>query len=135
MRRLTVLLTLLVSLLAAACWAPGARAADRIYFTTPYSAAPKIFGANLDGSSVAHEPVVTGAGTVGQPFGLAVDTKTNRLYWGAYTGNKIGFTNLDGSGGGDLVTGAATVAGPSGVLVDQAAGSIYWANGTGNKIS
>ena len=40
MRRLTVLLTLLVSILAAAFWAPGARAADRIYFTTPVLGGP-----------------------------------------------------------------------------------------------
>ena len=65
-----------------------------------------------------------------------MDTKTNRLYRGAYTGNRIGFGEPRRQRRGYLATGAATVAGPSGVVVDQAASKkLHWANGSSNKIS
>jgi DNA-binding beta-propeller fold protein YncE len=59
----------------------------------------------------------------------------DRVYWANYTGNKISFANLDGSGGGDLVTGGATVSNPFGVAIDPVAGKVYWANFAASKIS
>jgi CheY-like chemotaxis protein/DNA-binding beta-propeller fold protein YncE len=59
----------------------------------------------------------------------------DRIYWANYTGNKISFANLDGSGGSDLVTTGATVSNPFGVAIDPAAGRIYWANFAAGKIS
>ena len=138
MRRLgrpTTLLTLSVLILASACLAPGAMAADRIYWTTPYGA-NKIYVAKLDGSdTVPAEVNLTGA-TVNTPWGAALDPAAGKIYWANYFGNKISFANLAGGGGGDLATGAATVSGPSSnVVVDHAAGKIYWGNTSGNKIS
>jgi DNA-binding beta-propeller fold protein YncE len=52
-----------------------------------------------------------------------------------FESNTISFSNLDGTGGGNLATGAATVNGPIGVAIDTAAGRIYWGNHNANKIS
>ena len=59
----------------------------------------------------------------------------DRVYWANYSGNKISFANLDGSGGGDLATAGATVSNPFGVGVDLATGRIYWASYAASKIS
>ena len=61
----------------------------------------------------------------------------DRVYWANFTGDKISFANLDGSGGGgDLSTSGATASSPIGVAIDRAAGRIWWANvGGGGKIS
>jgi len=48
------------------------------------------------------------------------------VWWGNYTGDKISFARLDGSGGGDLATPGTTPDGPEGVAIDAAAGRIYW---------
>jgi DNA-binding beta-propeller fold protein YncE len=133
--RVTAPLTLSLVLLASACLAPGAMAADTIYWTTPY-AANVIYVAKLDGSSsTPPATLATGAATVSSPWGIALDPAAGKIYWANYLVNKISWANLDGSAGGDLTTGAATVNLPAGVVVDHVAGKIYWANYTGNRIS
>jgi hypothetical protein len=138
-RQLRVLvLAGLAAVVAGLCWAaPGAMAANTIYWTTPYNA-NKIYFGNLDGSTTSFGEVTTTGATVSAPWGIALDPAAGKIYWANYgigTGTKISFANLDGSGAGDLATGAATVYGPSGVVVDHGAGKIYWANSTGDKIS
>jgi DNA-binding beta-propeller fold protein YncE len=52
----------------------------------------------------------------------------NRIYWSNLIGNSISYSNLDGSGGGDLPINPATLNGPMGLAIDTAAGKLYWAN-------
>jgi DNA-binding beta-propeller fold protein YncE len=59
----------------------------------------------------------------------------DRVYWTNNIGNTISFTNLDGSGGGDLAISGTTPYEPHGVAIDSAAGRIYWADYGDNKIS
>lgn len=64
---------------------------------------------------------------------FAADT----IWWANFSGNKVAFANLDGSGGGgDLNTSGATAPSQvSGVAIDAAAGRVYWANAGSGKIS
>src|SRR4051812_36007148 len=101
MRRLgrpTTLLTLSLLILASACLAPGAVASDTIYWTTPYSGAPKVFSAKLDGTSATPTPINTTGASLNSAWGLGVDVKAGRLYWANYQGTKISYAKLDGSG-------------------------------------
>ena len=111
--------------------APAALATGSVYWGN--QAGNKISFANLDGTGGGD--LATGAATINDPIGVAIDAVAGRIYWANYLANKISFANLDGSGGDDLATGSATVSGPSGVAIDPAAGRIYWANQTGSKIS
>jgi hypothetical protein len=105
-------------------------ASGRIYWADEGSAAGgdpgSIWSANLDGSGSA--PLPTGAATVKNPAGVAIDPAARRIYWTNNGGDKVSFANLDGSGGGDLQTdGIATVAAPGGVMVDPGQ-RVYWTN-------
>jgi hypothetical protein len=113
---------------------PTASAANMIFWTTPFGA-NQIYVANLDGSSAVPAALNTTGGTVSGPWGVAVDPAAGRAYWANYSGSKISFARLDGSGGGDLNTGTATVSGPEGVAIDTREGKIYWPNYSANKIS
>jgi DNA-binding beta-propeller fold protein YncE len=115
--------------------APLAMSANTIFWTSPYSSPNRIFFANLDGSSGSPGTLPTTGATVNTPWEPAPDPAAGKIYWANYSGNKISWANLDGSGGGDLNTGSATVSGPDGAVVDHAAGKIYWPNYSGNKIS
>jgi DNA-binding beta-propeller fold protein YncE len=59
----------------------------------------------------------------------------DRVYWTAFTANKISYANLDGSGGGDLDTTGATVSAPAGIAIDLSQNRIYWANSGTDSIS
>ena len=105
------------ALVGAACFAPPALGADRIYWTN--SAA--ISFTRLDGSGGA-DLATTGA-TLNGPYGVGLDPAAGRVYWVNASGNKVSFANLDGSGaGGDLNTTGATVNNPIGVAVDHLGG-------------
>lgn len=85
-----------------------------------------IFFANLDGSGPTR--LLTGAATVANPAGVAIDPVTRRIYWANNGGDTISFADLDGGGGGDLQTsGTATVATPAGVMVEPGQ-RVYWTN-------
>ena len=107
------------------CPAATAAADDRVYWAN-YTG-NKISFANADGSGGAGD-LSTGAATVSNPFGIAVDPAAGRVYWANYAGNKISFANLDGSGGADLTITGATVSGPEGLAIDPAAGRSIWVN-------
>jgi hypothetical protein len=130
-----LLSTLIGAALLCLSVAPAAPAANTIFWTNPYAASPAIYLADLDGSSSSPGTLATSGATLSGPWGLAPDPAAGKIYWANYTGSKISWANLDGSGGGDLNTAGATVNGPEGVVVDHAAGKIYWANSSGNKIS
>jgi hypothetical protein len=58
--------------------------------------------------------------------GLAVDSAAGRLYF--IGGSKIGFANVNGSGGGDLTLGGATIVSPWGLAFDPSLNRLYWGN-------
>lgn len=82
----------------------------------------------LVGAAAIATALVVGAAFPAASFGA--DT----IWWANYTGSKVSYANLDGSGGGgDLnTTGATAPNSVAGVAIDAAAGKVYWANaGTG----
>ncbi len=106
-------------------------ATNRIYWANAGAipgAEQGISFANLDGSGGGAN-LNTGAGTLGNPAGVALDHAGGRVFWANAGGDAIAFASLDGSGGGgDLNTAGATTNTPVGVTIDRAAGRIYWAN-------
>ena len=59
----------------------------------------------------------------------------DKIYWGNFDSNTIGFANLDGSGSGGLLnTSPASPNGPDGLAIDSATGRLYWANFNSNTI-
>lgn len=117
-----------VALLAALVVAPGARAAEILYWDN-YSGDPDNVGfANIDGS---------GGGLLNQaglllsgPEGMAYDTASNRLFVANEEGAKgsIIAINADGSGAAPFTAPGALIEEPEGVAVDPATGTIYWEN-------
>ncbi len=128
--RLALVLGVLV---CAALWcAPGAFAADTLYWANGRinSAAGGISYANLDGSGGGADLTTTGA-KVRNPAGTAIDSATGRIYWANSQGSTISWANLDGSGGGNLNIGSANFDVALGVAIDPINGRIYWANADG----
>jgi len=89
--------------------------------------------ANLDGSGGAGDLNTTGA-TVEEPWALAIDPASGRIYWSNQAANgSISYANLNGTGGGNLATTGATMEGPEGIAIDPVTGKIYWANSEGGS--
>jgi hypothetical protein len=100
-------------------------AAGRIYWANHVGPPAFISYANLNGSGGADIP--TGAATVNQPEGVAVDPVTNRIFWGNFgPASSISYANLDGSGGANLPTPGVAPNFPHGVAIDPEARRIYW---------
>jgi DNA-binding beta-propeller fold protein YncE len=116
--------------------APGAQAAESIYWDN-YSANPNSVGfANIDGSGGG--PLNLAGATLRGPEGMAYDPVTNRLFVASYEGGaskegEIEFVNLDGSGAGVLSTPGAIVEVPEGIAVDPVSRIVYWANDGGSS--
>jgi DNA-binding beta-propeller fold protein YncE len=123
----------LLAVVCAVLWfAPGAFAADSVYWGNYYGEG--ISHAALDGSGGA-DLNTTGATPAG-PAGTAIDLANGKIYWTNYDNDTISYANLDGSGGGgQLDTTGAPIGEPWGIAVDPAAGKIYWANFNDNTIS
>lgn len=70
-------------------------------------------------------PVVSSIGiaTLGDSYGMALDTVNNKLYITDYDADKILVANADGSDLRDFRTAAG---GPDGIAIDYANGKIYW---------
>ena len=128
-------LLLLGSLFAA----PGARAADRVYWSN-FGPTPSIAYANLNGDGGGGTVNTEGA-TLKGPHGAAIDSARGLIYWANWegdAGDTISYAHLDGSGGGDLDIEGATISGPHGLASDPSvgpAGRLYWPNHAGNSIS
>lgn len=93
--------------------------------------------ASLDGSGAVNETVNTTGATAlggGGSGGLAIDKRTNRIYWtnDDFGPGKISWANLDGSGGGDLNTTGANMGRPWGLALDTAGDRVYWTNYNGS---
>jgi DNA-binding beta-propeller fold protein YncE len=114
--------------------APGARAANRIYWGDCNSNV--ISFANLDGSGHGGDLKTTGV-TPDCPTGTAMDLLGGKIYWDDLGGNTISFARLNNTGGGGHLktTGASTPSGPTGVATDPAAGKIYWGNNLSGTLS
>lgn len=93
--------------------------------------------ASLDGSGAVNETVNTTGATAlggGGSGGLAIDKRTNRIYWtnDDFGPGKISWANLDGSGGGDLDTTGANMGRPWGLAIDTAGNRVYWTSYNGS---
>jgi hypothetical protein len=130
-RRSVTSIAIFLACAVSAVAASPALGASRVYWGN--FAGNKISFTNLDGSGGGD--LSTGAATVNEPYGTAIDAAASKIYWPNFGGNKISFASLDGSAGGDLATGAATVNEPVGIAVDPIGGRVYWANFNANKIS
>lgn len=91
----------------------------------------RVHRADLDGTNVA----VIDGGAPNFPIGsssstVAIDVSAGRLYWGEANGasSRIGYTNLDGTGGGILYTGLG--AGVNSLTIDPARNRLYWTPST-----
>ncbi len=128
----------LVIALAALFTAPGAHAADRIYWSNYET--NQIVWANLNGDGGGGSVDTTGA-TVDGPMGLAADPSRGLIYWvnwSADRGRTISYAHLDGSGAGDLAITGTTIHAPHGLAIDPTAGTagrLYWLNHDANAIS
>lgn len=80
-----------------------------------------VFGALINEDA----PVVSSIGitTLGDSYGMALDTVNNKLYITDYDADKILVANADGSDLHDFRTNAG---GPDGIAIDYANGKIYW---------
>lgn len=92
--------------------------------------------ASLDGSGTVNDLVNTTGATAqggGGTGGIAIDPRTNRIYWtnDDFGAGKISWANLDGSGGGDLNTTGANSGRPWGLAIDTAGNRVYWTNYNG----
>ena len=136
-RRPGRLLALGLVVIASLFAAPGAHAADRIYWSN--FDGNSISYANLNGNGGGGTVDTTGA-TVAGPMGLTIDPAHDLIYWANWdygTGTTISYANLEGGGGGDLDIQGATVAGPHGLAIDPSigpAGRLYWPNAADNSI-
>jgi DNA-binding beta-propeller fold protein YncE len=80
--------------------------------------------ANLDGSN--QQTIIGG---LGNPWGIAIDSTNQKLYWSDTSLNKIQRANFDGSSVEDVITG---LSGPREIEVDPFKSKIYWVdNGFG----
>ena len=128
----------LVIALAALFTAPGAHAADRIYWSNYET--NQIVWANLNGDGGGGSVDTTGA-TVDGPMGLAADPSRGLIYWvnwSADRGTTISYAHLDGSGAGDLAITGTTIHAPHGLAIDPTAGTagrLYWLNHDADAIS
>ena len=80
-----------------------------------------VFGALINEDA----PVVSSIGisSLGDSYGMAIDTVNNKLYITDYDADKILVANLDGSNLHDFRTG---VGGPDGIAIDYVNHMIYW---------
>jgi hypothetical protein len=75
------------------------------------------------------------AGLAALAFGIAVllwivpQAKAgDTLFWSNYSGDSLGFANIDGSGGGAVNVGSAKVDDSEGLTIDSAGGRLIWTN-------
>jgi DNA-binding beta-propeller fold protein YncE len=104
----------------------------KIYWTaTNLTAGPGIFRANLDGSSA--EPVeFFGASSVHTPHGIAIDEKTQTLYWVDFGAGAIDRASAAPSAPWQaIVTG---LAGPVGITLDPDSGFVFWTDANAGSI-
>lgn len=91
----------------------------------------ELIRASLDGSGAVNDTIdTTGATAVGSGGvgGLAIDPRTNRIYWtnDDFGAGTISWADLGGDGGGDVNTTGANMGRPWGLSIDTAANRVYW---------
>jgi hypothetical protein len=119
-------------LAAGLLFASSAHAVDRVYWAGYGN--DKISFANLDGTGSGGD-LNTGAATLSEPLGLAIDMAGGRLFWTNDAAPAIAFAYLDGSGGGDLNTTGVTTNPYAGIAVYPAGGKVFWGNYVPSRIA
>lgn len=104
----------------------------KIYWTaTNLTAGPGIFRANLDGSS-AELLQFFGASSLHTPHGIAIDEKTQTLYWADF-----GAGAIERASAAPLAPWQAIVTGldgPVGIALDPDSGFLFWADANAGNI-
>lgn len=104
----------------------------KIYWTaTNLTAGPGIYRANLDGSS-AELLQFFGASSMHTPHGIAIDEKTQNLYWADFGSGEIDRASAAPQAPWQaIVTG---LAGPVGIALDPDSGFVFWADANAGSI-
>ncbi len=87
----------------------------------------RIYSANLNGGG-AEEFVPVGPAVIGEPAGIAVDMRRNRLYWTDWSTDAIYWAKLNGNASGTFATGGLPVDDPTGLQIDRKRNRVYWSN-------
>ena len=121
--RLHVLAAGLGAVFVTALPAPAAFGADSVYWNS-FSSSGAIRVGNLTGG-----PAQSLFGGESDPYGVALDPASGKVYWADLNSGNIRAGNLDGSGSSlqNLYMGEQS---PAGVAIDPAAGKIYWTDAT-----
>lgn len=98
----------------------------RVYWVNTGTTPNTISYANTNNTGGGGTLNLTGSTLEPGGEGIAIDSATGRLYFTA--GDKIGFANLNGSGGGDLDTTGAIIDEPYGLAIDPSLGRLYTGN-------
>jgi DNA-binding beta-propeller fold protein YncE len=98
----------------------------RVYWVNTGPSPDTIGYANLDNSGGGGQLNLTGSTVEPGGEGLAVDSAAGRLYF--LGGEKIGFANVNGTGGGDVPTGSGIFNGTWGLGFDPSKSTLYWGN-------
>jgi hypothetical protein len=104
----------------------------KIYWTaTNLTAGPGIFRSNLDGSSA--EPLeFFGASSLHTPFGIAVDERSQTMYWADFGAGAIERAAATSQAPWQaIVTG---LSGPVGVALDPDSGFVFWTDANAGNI-
>ncbi len=105
---------------------------NKIYWTsTNLSTGPGIFRSNPDGSS-QEQIEFFGSSSTHTPFGIAINEKTQTLYWADFS---TGVIEKDSAAALAPFTSAVTgLSGPLGVVIDQDSGNIFWTDANAGTI-
>ena len=105
----------------------------KLYWTsTNLQTGSSLFRANLDGSA-AEVLISFGSGTVHAPYGIAIDEKTQTMYWADFDAGEIDRAQTVPSAAPQAV--AAGLAGPAGIALDPDSGSLFWTEANAGTIS
>ena|GEM_PF-2987349 len=104
----------------------------KLYWTgTNLASGPSIFRANLDGSS-AELLEFFGAASANTPYGIAVDEKTQTMYWADFDAGALErAAAAPQAAWHGIITG---LAGPVGIALDPDSGFIFWTDANAGSI-
>jgi hypothetical protein len=102
---------------------------DKLYWTSSKAGANSITKSNLDGSSP--ETIIDFNSEDPGLRCIVLDVGHNKMYWSAFSANRIRSAALDGS---NIATVADNLSGPVGLAIDIAAQKLYWTEINGNLI-
>ena len=89
-------------------------------YWTGFGGNDDITSANLDGTNI--QTLVPGLGYPDEPFALAIDSNTQKMYWTDASGGRIQTANLDGSDRQTILTGGEL----RGIAIDSATQQLFF---------